>query len=279
MIYVLCGLLFILIFGVVQGTVYLISGTTPTREAKKHLERIKNSKGFTRFMYEKQIQLRKMGAGVLLKDQLSVSQWYLFKGLMAGMFAMMAFFISAGIFKSDAAKPISLVAGIIGWLFLDLMLRLKNKASNEEMMPDIMEMSRSVLYGKRGGQYIGDALKDAVVVVENRRLKSALMKLRNDLDAGKSLDICLDELELGFDNGEISSFCTVIKSLQSTGQVDEALKTLESSIEREQVSVNKRRCMILEQKTMMYVIFIAMDILAMILYCIIMKLLELQIGF
>ena len=37
--------------------------------------------------------------------------------------------------------------------------------------------------------------------------------------------------------------------------------------------------MILEQKTMMYVIFIAMDILAMILYCIIMKLLELQIGF
>ena len=116
-------------------------------------------------------------------------------------------------------------------------------------------------------------------MVENRRLKSALMKLRNDLDAGKSLDICLDELELGFDNGEISSFCTVIKSLQSTGQVDEALKTLESSIEREQVSVNKRRCMILEQKTMMYVIFIAMDILAMILYCIIMKLLELQIGF
>ena len=279
MIYVLCGLLFILIFGVVQGTVYLISGTTPTREAKKHLERIKNSKSFIRFVYEKQIQLRKMGAVVLLKDQLSVSQWYLFKGLMAGMFAMIAFFISAGIFKSDAAKPISLVAGIIGWLFLDLMLRLKNKASNEEMMPDIMEMSRSVLYGKRGGQYIGDALKDAVVVVENRRLKSALMKLRNDLDAGKSLDICLDELELGFDNGEISSFCTVIKSLQSTGQVDEALKTLESSIEREQVSVNKRRCMILEQKTMMYVIFIAMDILAMILYCIIMKLLELQIGF
>lgn len=279
MIYVLCGLLFILIFGVVQGTVYLISGTTPTREAKKHLERIKNSKGFTRFVYEKQIQLRKMGAEVLLKDQISVSQWYLFKGLMAGMFAMIAFFISAGIFKSDAAKPISLVAGIIGWLFLDLMLRLKNKASNEEMMPDIMEMSRSVLYGKRGGQYIADALKDAVIVVENKRLKTALLKLRNDLESGGSLDDCLDELELSFSNGEISSFCTVIKSLQSTGQVDEALKTLESNIEREQISVNKKRCTMLENKTMMYVIFIAMDLMAMILYCIIMKLLEMQIGF
>ena len=37
--------------------------------------------------------------------------------------------------------------------------------------------------------------------------------------------------------------------------------------------------MILEHKTMMYVIFIAMDILAMILFCIIMKLFELTAGF
>ena len=159
------------------------------------------------------------------------------------------------------------------------MLRLKNKASNEEMMPDIMEMSRSVLYGKRGGQYIADALKDAVIVVENKRLKTALLKLRNALESGVSLDDCLDELELSFSNGEISSFCTVIKSLQSTGQVDEALKTLESNFEREQISVNKKRCTMLENKTMMYVIFIAMDLMAMILYCIIMKLLEMQMGF
>ena len=199
--------------------------------------------------------------------------------LMAGLFGVIAFFVSAGIFKSDLAKPIAIFAAVIGWLFLDLFLRLMNKSSNDEMMPDIMEMSRSVLYGKRGGQFIADALKDAVIVVENKRLKTALMKLRNDLDSGMGLNECLDELELSISNGEISSFCTVIKSLQSTGQVDEALKTLESNIEREQISVNKKRCLMLEHKTMMYVIFIAMDLMAMILYCIIMKLLEMQIGF
>ena len=175
--------------------------------------------------------------------------------------------------------PLTALAAVVGWLVLDLILKAQNKSSNDEMMPDIMEMSRSVLYGKRGGQYIADALKDAVIVVENKRLKTALMRLRNDLDAGRSLDECLDELEMSFSNGEISAFCTVIKSLQSTGQVDEALRTLENNIEREQVSVNKRRCMILEHKTMMYVIFIAMDILAMILFCIIMKLFELTAGF
>ena len=93
------------------------------------------------------------------------------------------------------------------------------------------------------------------------------------------MDSCLDEFEISFSNGEISAFCTVIKSLQSTGQVDEALRTLESNIVREQVSVNKKRCVLLEKKTMMYVIFIAMDILAMILYCIIVKLLELTAAF
>ena len=263
----------------VQGIVYLIKGTTPAKEAKKTIGKIKHSSVLTKFVAEKQIELKKMGAGVLLKDQMTVSQWYMFKTLMATAFGMIVFFIVSGIMDSPVGKPLTVIATVAGWFFLDLLLRLQNKSSNDEMMPDIMEMSRSVLYGKRGGQYIADALKDSVIVVENKRLKTALMKLRNELDAGRSLDSCLDELEMSFSNGEISSFCTVIKSLQSTGQVDEALRTLENNIEREQVSVNKKRCIMLEHKTMMYVIFIAMDILAMILYCIIIKLLELQLGF
>ena len=279
MIKILYALLFIIIFSMVQGIVYLIKGTTPAKEAKKTIGKIKHSSFLTKFVAEKQIELKKMGAGVLLKDQMTVSQWYMFKTLMATAFGMIVFFIVSGIMDSPVGKPLTVIATVAGWFFLDLLLRLQNKSSNDEMMPDIMEMSRSVLYGKRGGQYIADALKDSVIVVENKRLKTALMKLRNELDAGRSLDSCLDELEMSFSNGEISSFCTVIKSLQSTGQVDEALRTLENNIEREQVSVNKKRCIMLEHKTMMYVIFIAMDILAMILYCIIIKLLELQLGF
>lgn len=279
MIGLFVALLYILVFSFVQGIVYLIYGTTPAKEAKKKMDKIKQSSIVRKFFANKQLTLKKMGAGVLLKDQMTVSQWYLYKGMMAGLFGMICFFITEGLLKFDMAKLISLVVAVLGWFFLDIILRAQNRSSNDEMMPDIMEMSRSVLYGKRGGQYIADALKDAVIVVENKRLKTALMRLRNDLDGGRSLNDCLDELEMSFSNGEISAFCTVIKSLQSTGQVDEALRTLENNIEREQVSVNKKRCLMLEHKTMMYVIFIAMDILAMILYCIIMKLLQLQIGF
>lgn len=272
-------LLFFVIFGAVQSVMYIKYDTTPTKEAIKQINKMKNSSVVQNFIAEKQIMLRKMGAGVLLKDQMTVSQWYMYKGMMAGLFFFICLFLTKGVFQTDAAMPISLVVLAIGWFFLDFMLRSMNKSSNEEMMDDIMEMSRSVLYGKRGGQYIADALKDSVMVVENKRLKTALIQLGNDLDSGRSLDDCLQELEMSFSNGEISSFCTVIKSLQSTGQVDEALRTLENNIEREQVSVNKRRCVVLEQKTTLYVILIAMDILGMLLYCIIMKLMDMQLGF
>ena len=217
MIEILYCFLFILIFSVAQGVVYLIHGTTPAKEAKKTLGKIRKSSVVTRFLSEKQIALKRMRASVLLKDQITVSEWYMYKFLMAAALGMIAFFVICGILDLAVGKLLTAVAAVLGWMLLDLTLRLQNKSSNDEMMPDIMEMSRSVLYGKRGGQYIADALKDAVIVVENKRLKTALMKLRNELDAGKSLDVCLDDLEMSFSNGEISSFCTVIKSLQSTG--------------------------------------------------------------
>ena len=277
------GILMVVFFAAVfiffQTIAMFALHTTPQEEARKQLKKVKEAKGFQEFVYQKQIRLKKMGADVFLSDGITVGHWYLYKTVFAGLASIITFLISKGVIHSSSAPLFTVLAAVIGWSFLDVYLKLMNKSSNEEMMADICEMSRSVLYGKRGGQYIADALRDAVMVVENKRLKMSLIRLKNNLDGGMSLDECLDEMELSFDNGEISAFCTVIKSLQSTGQVDESLKTLENNIEREQIGVNKRRCVILENKTMMYVMMIAFDILGVILYCIIMKLLEMQIAF
>lgn len=275
---ILLMVLLVAAFAFFQAIVLAVMHTTPYEEAKKKADQVKNSKGFRNFVARKQLNLKKSGADIFLSDGITVSQWYLYKAIIAAVCALIALMI-AKLVGSGASEIIAAAVGIIGWFFLDLYLRFSNKSSNDEMMADICEMSRSVLYGKRGGQYIADALKDAVLVVENKRLKTALIKLRNDLDSNMSMDEALEEFERNFSNGEISAFCTVIKSLQSTGQVDEALNTLENNIEREQVGVNKRRCVILENKTMMYVMMIAFDILAVILYCIIMKLLDMQIAF
>ena len=275
----LCLVLFAAVFTFVQAIVMIALHTSQQEVARKQIKKVKEAKGFREFMLKKQIALKKHGADVFLSDGITVGQWYLYKTMIGAVFAFIALLITKGFMNSNLSPVITVLAGAAGWLFLDMYLRIANKSSNDEMMADICEMSRSVLYGKRGGQYIADALKDAVVVVENKRLKTALIKMRNDLEGGKAINDCLDDLELSFSNGEISAFCTVIKSLQTTGQVDESLKTLENNIEREQAGVNKRRLVILENKTMMYVMMIAFDILGVILYCIIMKLLEMQIAF
>lgn len=271
--------LFALLFTVAQTLLMKRYQTTPYVEIQKKAGVVKNDHRVQSFLQEKRRSLKRQGADILLRDGLTVSQWYLYKIVVMAAAFMITMFVTKGLIKTEAWLFLSTVIGVIGWFFLDLFVRIENKSSNEAMMADVMEMSRSVLYGKRGGQYIADALKDAVLVVENKRLKTALIKLDNGLDSGRSLDECLDELENSFSNGEIAAFCTVIKSLQTTGQVDEALKTLETNIEREQISVNKRRCVLLENKTMMYVMLLAFDLLSLILYCIIMKLLALQIGF
>lgn len=277
------GLLLFLIFALVFTTIQTLllrkQGSDSKTYAQEQLENLKKSRHFQEFVLRKQIKLKKYGADIFVRDGILVSQWYLYKALFASVAGVITFVLSVKVFHADAGYIITAAVTAFAWFFLDLYLSLENKQSNEAMMPDICEMSRSVLYGKRGGQYIIDAIKDACIVVENKRLKMGMIKLRSNLDAGRNLEESLNEFEMSFTTPEIASFCTVIKSLQTTGHVEEALKTLENNIERGQAGVNKRKCIVLENKTMVYVLLIAFDLLIMILYCIIMKLLDMQIAF
>ncbi len=277
------GLLLFLIFALVFTTIQTLllrkEGLDSKTYAKEQLENLKKGRHFQEFVLRKQIKLKKYGADIFVRDGILVSQWYLYKALFASVAGVITFVLSVKVFHADAGYIITAAVTAFAWFFLDLYLSMENKQSNEAMMPDICEMSRSVLYGKRGGQYIIDAIKDACIVVENKRLKMGMIKLRSNLDAGRSLEESLNEFEMSFTTPEIASFCTVIKSLQTTGHVEEALKTLENNIERGQAGVNKRKCIVLENKTMVYVLLIAFDLLIMILYCIIMKLLDMQIAF
>lgn len=277
------GLLLFLIFALVFTTIQTLllrkEGSDSKTYAKEQLENLKKGRHFQEFVLRKQIKLKKYGADIFVRDGILVSQWYLYKALFASVAGVITFVLSVKVFHADAGYVITAAVTAFAWFFLDLYLSMENKQSNEAMMPDICEMSRSVLYGKRGGQYIIDAIKDACIVVENKRLKMGMIKLRSNLDAGRNLEESLNEFEMSFTTPEIASFCTVIKSLQTTGHVEEALKTLENNIERGQAGVNKRKCIVLENKTMVYVLLIAFDLLIMILYCIIMKLLDMQIAF
>lgn len=98
-----------------QSIIYRMYGTTPEKEARKQLKAIKNSGVVTRFLLEKQISLKRMGAGVLLKDQMSVGQWYLSKLLFAFSFGLCSFFMLQGLGIHSFKKGILLVSFVFGW--------------------------------------------------------------------------------------------------------------------------------------------------------------------
>lgn len=267
-------ILIIVLFLIAFAGVFLLR----SKKSMDIREVIERNDKLNEYIIKKEKRLRSYGAEFFIKDGITLSRWYVYKLLMGLVFMMIAFFLAA-IFEAPIKFPFLLIGFVVGFFILDLYLKLSNKKSNTDMLFDVMEMSRSVLYSIRGGQYISDALKLAVLVVSNKRLKKAMIEVNMNLSSNQPIDKCLEELEQSFDNAEISAFATVIRSLMTTGQVEEALKALESNITREQAGVNKRRLVILENRTMMYVILIAVSILLLLLYCIVCKIMELQIMF
>ena len=155
---ILLCIIFVLLFSTIQSLILLKQGRDLKSVAKEKLDSIKNSNGVQKWVLEKQIKLKRMGADMFVKDGILVSQWYLYKALFAVLLGGISYIVLELILKKDYGALIAILIGCVSFFFLDFYLSLENKQSNEEMMADICEMSRCVLYGKRGGQYIIDAI-------------------------------------------------------------------------------------------------------------------------
>jgi Flp pilus assembly protein TadB len=207
--------------------------------AKAAKEWNENEKRLDR-LQAKDITLRKKGVDYfLIKDNFSCEKWYEYKALSALIGAIILFGGMSVSVSRTAAIPAGVVGAVVGWFMLDIILNAENKSSNDKMLSDIMEVSRSILYGNRSGQYIADSLKNACTIVENDRLKTTLIQMRIHLESGANLRDALSELASHFDNPEIDALCTVIRSLQETGQANDALDTLKENVQREQKTVNE----------------------------------------
>ena len=254
--------------------------TTLADMAARRAKQVRESDTVVSWKMQKERRLIKHGVDVFaLKDGFTLTKWYTTKVLYAVILSIVGTVLDMFLGGSRHVWFIAPILLLAGFFFPDMLLHSQNETSNKDMINDIMEMSRSVLYSNRGGQYITKALADAALVVENDRLKVALLKLKYNLDSSKSLLAAIDEFEDHFENAEISAFCTVIRSLQETGQVNDALSTLRQNIEREQVAVNKRRCQKLETKTQMNCMLIFTGIILCLVYILFMFIMSVVRGF
>lgn len=126
------------------------------------------------------------------------------------------------IFLMIIGLQFSLFAGLvllpIGYFGLDFIINVSDKSDNDKMLSDIEDVYDTLRIQTKAGVYITSVLTDCYLVVKNKRLKSAFLKLTSDIAAKNDIDIALDDFRAKFRNEYIDTLVIIIKQSMKTGQ-------------------------------------------------------------
>lgn len=132
------------------------------------------------------------------------------------------FRILLGIFLMIVGLQENLIMGLallpIGYFGLDFIINMSDKADNDKMLADIEDVYDTLRIQTKAGVYITSVLTDCYLVVKNKRLKSAFLKLTSDIAAKNDIDTALDDFRGKFRNEYIDTLVIIIKQSMQTGQ-------------------------------------------------------------
>lgn len=130
--------------------------------------------------------------------------------------------ISLALFLMVLGLQFNLFAGLallpIGYFGLDFIINISDKADNDKMLADIEDVYDTLRIQTKAGVYITSVLTDCYLVVKNKRLKSAFLKLTSDIAAKNDIDTALDDFRGKFRNEYIDTLVIIIKQSMQTGQ-------------------------------------------------------------
>lgn len=130
--------------------------------------------------------------------------------------------VSLALFLMILGLQFNLFAGLallpIGYFGLDFIINMSDKADNDKMLADIEDVYDTLRIQTKAGVYITSVLTDCYLVVKNKRLKSAFLKLTSDIAAKNDIDTALDDFRGKFRNEYIDTLVIIIKQSMQTGQ-------------------------------------------------------------
>lgn len=130
--------------------------------------------------------------------------------------------IFLGIFLMIVGLQENLIMGLallpIGYFGLDSIINMSDRADNDKMLADIEDVYDTLRIQTKAGVYITSVLTDCYLVVKNKRLKSAFLKLTSDIAAKNDIDTALDDFRGKFRNEYIDTLVIIIKQSMQTGQ-------------------------------------------------------------
>ncbi len=125
---------------------------------------------------------------------------------------------------------LSIPAFLVGFLLPDVLLGMSNKRDNEDMLEDIQKVYDVMRIQSRAGVFLNDALAESYLIIKNRRLKTAVLELVNQIAARSDVEAAIDAFNLKFKCGYVDSLCIVIKQSLQSGKTVQLLTDISSQL-------------------------------------------------
>ena len=119
---------------------------------------------------------------------------------------------------------------VLGYSLLDIVANISNKSDNDNMLDDIKNVYDTLRIQTKAGVYITQVITDCYLVVQNKRLKIAFLRLTSDIAAKNDLEEALDTFRSKFDNEYINTLVVVIKQSMKTGQASKMFEDIRAQI-------------------------------------------------
>ena len=193
----------------------------------------------------------------MTNDKLTPLMYTMFKILFAIFFMVLGF-------QLDTVLT-GLGLGIFGYFFIDLVAYLSNSSDNKAMLDDIKNVYDTLRIQTKAGVYITSVITDCYLVVQNKRLKKAFLRLTSDIAAKNDIETSLDEFKNKFDNEYINTLVVIIKQSMKTGQASKMFEDIRAQIadiEAAMMEAEKARIktMITVCQVLLYVAIIAVSL-------------------
>ena len=161
---------------------------------------------------------------------------------------------------------LAFLLGITGFFLPDVLLTVSNSADNDAMLGDIKCIYDTLRIQTKAGVFLSASLSECYLAVRNRRLKSALLELTNDISTRRDIVDALERFNEKFDCGQIDIFCIVIRQSMESGRSVKVLEDLSLQMNDLQHAINMKEKEALDRKVQVIELLIFIGLLAVTVY-------------
>ena len=179
---------------------------------------------------------------------------------------LLAFLLLFMVGISFDSIPAGLILGVIGFFLPDILLNVSNSIDNDTMLSDIKCIYDTLRIQTKAGVFLSASLCECYLAVKNRRLKSALLELTNDISTRREIDDALERFNEKFDFGQIDIFCIVIRQSMESGRSVKVLEDLSLQMNDLQRAINMKEKEALDRKVQVIELMLFVGLLAVTVY-------------